>query len=87
MDEMRGFGRTFRSSWKDKKTGEKKFSPIWSIAYSVRGVLKRESSHSRKESDARKLLKKRLGEIAAGKPVGPDIERTSFEDMAPLCYC
>jgi len=39
---------------------------------------------STKESDAWKLLKKRHAEIAAGKPVGPDIEKTTFEDMATM---
>jgi hypothetical protein len=81
---MRGMGRTYQPDWRDKNTGEKRFSPIWWIAYSVRGKLIRESSHSRKESDGRKLLKKRLGEIAARKPVGPDIERTNFEDLAAM---
>jgi hypothetical protein len=77
-------GRIYQPEWKDKKTGHIKTSPTWWIAYSVRGKLIRESSHSKKESDARKLLKKRLGEIAAGRPVGPDIEKTNFEDMAAM---
>jgi hypothetical protein len=50
----------------------------------VRGKLIRESTHSTKESEALKLLKKRIGEIALGKPVGPDIEKTTFEDMAAM---
>ena len=49
---MRGIGRTFqrRSTW-------------W-IAYSHRGKEYRESSGSTSEAQARKLLKKRVGEIA-----------------------
>jgi site-specific recombinase XerD len=85
MDQnMRGMGRVYQPSWFDKKTGEKKVSPTWWISYSVRGKLKRESSHSTNESDAWKLLKKRHGEIALGKPVGPDIEKTNFEDMSAM---
>jgi len=85
MDQnMRGMGRIYQPSWIDKKTGEKKVSPKWWISYSVRGKLKREPSHSTKESVAWKLLKKRLGEVALGKPVGPDIDRTSFDDMAAM---
>jgi hypothetical protein len=61
-----------------------KFSPIWWIAYSVREKRIRESSDSIKECDARKLLKKRLGEAALGKPVGADIEKTTFEDLAVM---
>src|SRR6266542_2801024 len=81
---MRGMGRIYRPEWIDKKTGQKRAAPMWWIAYSVRGNLKRESSHSTKESDAKKLLKKRLGEAALGKPVGPDVERTTFENLAAM---
>jgi hypothetical protein len=80
----RGVGRVYRPSWRDKKSGEIKQSPNWWIAYSVRGELKREPAHTMKEAVASKLLRKRLGEIALGKPVGPDIERTTFEDLAGM---
>jgi hypothetical protein len=39
---------------------------------------------SPKEAVASKLLRKRLGEAALGKPVGPDIEKTNFEAMAAM---
>jgi len=80
----RGVGRVYRPSWRDKKSGEIRQSPIWWIAYSVRGSLKRESANTPKEAVASKLLRKRLGEIALGKPVGPDVERTTFEDLAAM---
>ena len=80
----RGDGWVYRPWWRDKKTGQMKEAPVWWIAYSVRGKLIRQSSHSIKESVARKLLRKRLAEIALGKPVGPDIENTTFEQMAAM---
>ena len=80
--EMRGFGRVYKPAWHDKKSGKRKESPVWWIKYSHKAKLMRESSHSTKESDARKLLKKRLGEIEAGRPVGPAVGKTSFEDLA-----
>lgn len=51
------------------------------IRYSHRGKQFRESSRSTKRSDAVKLLRKRLGEIGAGRLVGPDAERTSADDL------
>ena len=78
----RGFGRVFQAKFRDRKTGEKTASPTWSIAYSSHGKVIRESAHSTKRSDAVKLLKRRHAEIAAGRPVGPDVEKTTFEDMA-----
>jgi hypothetical protein len=81
---MRGMGRTYQTTWTDKKTGKKRKSPNWSIAYTLRGKPVRKTAHTTKESEARKLLKKRLGEAALGRPVGPDVEKSNFEDMAAM---
>ena len=83
-NNMRGMRPPYRPSWIDKKTGQKREAPIWWIAYNTKGKLHRESSHSTKEADAWKLLKKRHGEIALNKPVGPEIERTTFEQMRTM---
>ncbi|HXV83814.1 MAG TPA: site-specific integrase, partial [Candidatus Binatia bacterium] len=39
-------------------------------------------SGSEKESEARKLLKKRLGEITLGRFIGPDAERVTIRELA-----
>ena len=67
---MRGMGRIF-------KRGE-----IYWIAYCHRGQEPQESSGSTKEADARRLLKKRLGEIGQGKLIGPTEERVTFDALA-----
>ena len=54
---MRGLGRIFKRA------------DIYWIAYFHRCKEYRESSQSTKESDARRLLKKRLGEIGRGRLV------------------
>jgi integrase len=66
---MRGMGRTYRRG-----------TTFW-IQYSHHGRNFRESSHSDREAVARKLLKKRLGEIGLGRFVGPDEEKITFEEM------
>src|SRR5262245_56587274 len=55
---------------------------VWWIKYYRNGKPYRETSGSEKESDARKLLKKRLGEIALGRFVGPDAERVTIRELA-----
>jgi integrase len=55
---------------------------VWWIKYRVNGEPKYESSESGKESDARKLLKRPLGEIAIGRFVGPDAERVTMRELA-----
>ncbi|MBN1443140.1 MAG: tyrosine-type recombinase/integrase [Planctomycetes bacterium] len=66
---MRGQGRVFRR-------GE-----IWWCAYFRRGKEFRESSGSTKEADAKRLLKKRLGEIHAGSFIAPAKERLTVPEL------
>src|SRR6059036_3978392 len=65
---MRGVGRVLKRS------------SVWWIALYHRGREIRESSHSKSEAQARKLLKKRLGEINGGR-FTPDEDKLTFEDM------
>jgi integrase len=69
---IRGLGRIFRRG------------PVYWIAYSYRGKEYRESARSESESQARKLLKKRIGETSAGTFIGPNEERLAFESMAAM---
>ncbi len=59
---MRGMGRVF-----------KRGSIYW-IAYNHRGKEYRESARTESESDAQRLLKKRIGEAVSGKLIGPSEE-------------
>jgi len=61
----------------------KRGSVYW-IAYCYRGKEHRESSRSNSESQARKLLKRRLGEVGRGRLVGPSEERLTFDDLAKM---
>ena len=65
----RGTGRVY-------KRGE-----VWWVQYYFRGTKHRESSGSSRKRDANQLLRRRLAEMGQGKLVGPDVERTTFEDM------
>jgi len=81
---MRGLGRVFQPTYKDKKTNEQKQAATWWVQYSYRGRVKREASGSLHRADAVRLLKKRLAEIGKGRLIGPDIEKTTFEDLAGM---
>ena len=69
---MRGFGRVFKRG------------AIYWIAYCYRGKEHRESSESDNEAVARKLLKKRVGEMGRGRLIGPSEERLTFENLASM---
>ena len=75
-----GLGRIFRPRWK-RKNGEFYESPYWWIAFYHRGKEIRESSNSRKEADARKLLKRKATAIEAGS-VMPREDKLTFNDLA-----
>ena len=81
---MRGMGRIYKPGWRDRKTGETRESPIWWIGYNHRGRVIRESAHSVNRTDAVKLLRRRHGEISAGKPTGPNIEKTTLSDLEEM---
>jgi integrase len=80
----RGMGFCFQPQWRDKQTGEKKTAATWWISYSVNGKRHRENAHSTNSADAVRLLKKKIGEVQAGKPVGSKIERTTLDDLIAM---
>jgi len=55
---------------------------VFWIKYYRNGKPYRESSHSNKEADAKKLLRKREGEIAHGKIPGIYFDRVRFDELA-----
>jgi integrase len=59
-----------------------KRGPVYWIAYYHRGREYRESSGSDKESAAKNLLKRRVGEAAQGRLRGARQDRLTFDDLA-----
>ncbi|MDA2928739.1 site-specific integrase [Acidobacteria bacterium AH-259-O06] len=54
----------------------------WWVKYYRAGKAFRESSGSRKESDAKRLLRLREGDIVRGVPVTPRVGRVKFDELA-----
>jgi hypothetical protein len=82
--KARGLGFIYQPTYKDKRTGQRMTASTWWVQYSVRGKRYRESSGSGNPNVASKLLKNRLAAAAQGKPVGPNVDRTTFEDLAHM---
>ena len=55
---------------------------VWWIKYYRNETPYRESSHSEKEADARKLLRRRHGEISLGRFIGPDAEKVTIRELS-----
>ena len=79
----RGLGRLFQPTYRDT-TGRRRPVAIWWIAFKRHGKEYRQSSHSTHRPDAVRLLQKRLGEIGANQFIGPDADKTTFDDLARI---
>ena len=55
---------------------------VWWVRYYRSGQEFNESSQSEKEADAKKLLKKRLGEIVLGRFAGPRADKVTVKEIA-----
>lgn len=61
-----------------------KDSKKWHIEYWWRGRQHREASGSYREREAVTLLNRRLAEIGLGRLVGPQVEKTTFEELGQM---
>lgn len=75
----RGMGYVFQPTYVDK--GVRKKAATWWISFSVRGRRIRQNADTTNRADAVRLLKKRNGEVGIGKAVGPEIDRTTLDDL------
>ena len=57
---------------------------VWWIYYSYHGTVHRESSRSKRRKDAEALYKRRMAEMGRGRLIGPDVEKTSYEDLEQM---
>lgn len=74
-------GCIFRQKFKDKDSKIKE-SPTYWIKYYRDGKPYYESSHSDKESEAKRILKLREGQIAENRFPGLRVEKIRFEELA-----
>jgi integrase len=86
MRRARGEGRLFRPTYTDKASGQHKRAGVWWIQYHdprrpVGQQKLRESSGSTKKGEAVKLLQKRLAEVRAGRPTGPDVDKVTVGEL------
>lgn len=79
----RGEGRIYQPTY-TTPSGERKRTSTWWIQYHRNAEKVRESSKSERKADAARLLRDRLAALAAGRPTGPAVERTTYDDMARM---
>jgi hypothetical protein len=76
--------RVYQPSYRVRKTGELKKCETWWVVYHVNGRRIAENAHCTNRADAVRLLKKRTGDAATGKPVGPELDRTNLDELLAM---
>lgn len=82
---MRTAGAVYQPNYRDRH-GQLQKSTVWWIRYSHNGKQQRESSKSEVRREAVNLLKLRLGQAGAGRPITSAIRRTTLDDLAELVF-
>lgn len=80
--EVLAVGSLYKRRWKNRKTGEVVEGSIWWIKYYRAGKRYQENTHSEKESDAKRLLKLREGQIVENRFPGLRAEKIRYEELA-----
>jgi integrase len=79
MKKLRGLGRVYLPTYRDKKTREVKTSHVYWIQWSVGGNTYRDSAETARHSEAVDRLKAKLAEIGRGHVVGPAQKRLTMD--------
>ncbi len=80
----RGDGSIFQKSYTDKRTRQTKKTSTYWIKFYIGGKPKEEPTRTTKWAEARKVLRRRLGEIASGRYVPPDVEKTTYDQIKEM---
>lgn len=75
-------GSIFKPKYPDKKTDQMKESSVYWIKYCRAGKEYRESAKTKKESEAKRKLQAREGQIAENRFFGLKVEKVKFEELA-----
>ena len=83
MKAARGLGNVYQPTYRDRH-GERKTCATWWIVYHVNGKRFSENAHTENRPDAVRMLKKKTGDAELGKPVGPQLDKTTLDDLLKM---
>jgi integrase len=76
----RGLGGIYHRTVKEADGTEREI-PTWHVHFSVNGQQYRESTHTESYNEAQKYLKRRITEVATGKFLSTQIDRTLMSEL------
>jgi integrase len=77
-------GSVYQPQYRDKRTGELRTAATWWISYPNHGRQERENARTTNHAVAMRKLKERTGQVGLNQPVGPQLERTTLDDLLKL---
>src|SRR2546428_7599117 len=80
----RGDGSIFQKRYTDKRTGETKKTDMLYMKFYVGGKPVVEPTGTTNRNEAKKLLRRRLGEIASGRYIPADVDKTTFGQVKQM---
>jgi len=80
----RGDGSIFQKRYTDKKTGKTKKTSMLYMKFYIGGKPTVEPTGTTKHSEAKKILRRKLGEIASGRYIPADVDKTTFEQIKDM---
>jgi integrase len=83
MKSIRGIGNVYQPTYRGKD-GKRRTCATWWIVYHVNGRRIREDANTTNRAQAVRLLKRRTGDAALGKPVGPELGRSTLDDLLAM---
>ena len=80
----RGDGSIFQKRYTDKRTGKTRKTSMLYMKFYVGGKPKVEPTGTTNPAKARKILRKKLGEIATGRYIPADVDKTTFGQIKDM---
>lgn len=84
MKGARGLGNVYQPTYRDRRTGEIRKCSTWWIVYHFNGQRIAENARTQNRAEALRLLKKRTGDAATGRLVGPELDRTTLDQLIAI---
>ena len=80
----RGDGSIFQKRYTDKKTGKTKKTSMLYMKFYIGGKPTVEPTGTTKHAEAKKILRRKLGEIASGRYIPADVDKTTFGQIKDM---
>lgn len=82
--QARGDGSIFQKRYTDKKTGKTKKTSMLYMKFYIGGKPTVEPTGTTKHAEAKKILRRKLGEIAGGRYIPADVDKTTFAQIKDM---